>query len=75
MPNPGRGLTADPESGSQGGSGVHHKRGRPKSTRAGCLLCKPYKDQKCPKHKRLKFSDQRRADAARRMVCEEVRGA
>ena len=22
---------------------MHHKRKRPKSTRAGCLMCKPYK--------------------------------
>lgn len=22
----------------------HHKRGRPKSRRAGCLMCKPHKD-------------------------------
>ncbi|MCK6504854.1 hypothetical protein L6R53_15875 [Myxococcota bacterium] len=25
---------------------AHHKRGRPKSRRAGCLLCKPHKDQR-----------------------------
>jgi hypothetical protein len=24
---------------------MHHKRKRPKSTRAGCLLCKPHKRQ------------------------------
>jgi len=24
---------------------AHHKRGRPKSSRAGCLLCKPHKHQ------------------------------
>jgi len=24
---------------------VHHKRGRPKSSRAGCLMCKPNKHQ------------------------------
>ena len=24
----------------------HHKRRRPKSTRAGCLMCKPHKDQR-----------------------------
>ena len=24
---------------------MHHKRRRPKSTRAGCLLCKPHKHQ------------------------------
>jgi hypothetical protein len=51
---------------------VHHKRKKPKSGRAGCLMCKPQKHQLCAKHKRLKFSDQRRADAADRMKCEEV---
>jgi len=24
---------------------MHHKRGKPKSVRAGCLLCKPHKHQ------------------------------
>jgi hypothetical protein len=24
---------------------MHYKRGKPKSTRAGCLLCKPHKHQ------------------------------
>lgn len=24
---------------------MHHKRGRPKSSRAGCLMCKPWKHQ------------------------------
>jgi len=24
---------------------MHHKRGKPKSSRAGCLLCKPHKHQ------------------------------
>lgn len=28
---------------------ANHKRGRPKSVRAGCLMCKPYKDQKASK--------------------------
>lgn len=28
---------------------AHHKRGRPASTRAGCKLCKPYKDQRFSK--------------------------
>jgi hypothetical protein len=26
---------------------VNHKRGRPKSRRAGCLLCKPHKANGC----------------------------
>lgn len=25
---------------------AHHKRGKPKSSRAGCLLCKPHKHQR-----------------------------
>lgn len=24
--------------------GVNHKRGKPKRSRAGCLMCKPWKD-------------------------------
>lgn len=28
---------------------AHHKRTGPKSTRAGCLLCKPHKDQRIKK--------------------------
>jgi len=34
---------------------MHHKRGRPKSRRAGCLLCKPHKLEsraKVPRSKR-----------------------
>lgn len=31
---------------------MNHKRGRPKSARAGCLYCKPYKDQRWSKRKR-----------------------
>jgi hypothetical protein len=30
---------------------MNHKRGKPKSARAGCLMCKPYKDQKASKAK------------------------
>ena len=26
---------------------MHHKRHRPKHQRAGCLMCKPYKDERC----------------------------
>lgn len=53
-----------------GGSVANFKRKRPKSTRAGCLMCKPQKHQGCAKHKRLKFSDAVRADRAIRMICE-----
>jgi hypothetical protein len=37
---------------------MNHKRGKPKSARAGCLLCKPHKANGC-KHERP-FSEQRR---------------
>ena len=46
---------------------MHHKRKRPKSTRAGCLLCKPHKRQGSCLHDRDKFSDFRR-----KIACEEV---
>jgi ribosomal protein L44E len=31
----------------------HHKRKRPKHQRAGCLLCKPHKDERVSKLRRL----------------------
>ena len=33
---------------------MHHKRGKPKSTRAGCLLCKPHKHQAEKHHARAR---------------------
>jgi hypothetical protein len=48
------------------------KRGRTKSRRSGCLMCKPWKHQRCAKHKRMKFSDMVRAERAKSMVCEAV---
>lgn len=51
---------------------ANFKRRRPKSVRAGCLLCKPWKRQECAKHKRAKFSDQVRALRAASMICEET---
>jgi hypothetical protein len=33
---------------------MHHKRGKPKSSRAGCLLCYPHKHQGCRKAPRSK---------------------
>jgi hypothetical protein len=35
---------------------MHHKRKGPKSTRAGCLLCKPHKRQGAPRADRQKHS-------------------
>lgn len=37
---------------------AHHKRKRPKHQRAGCLLCKPQKDERAKK--KPKPSDQRK---------------
>ncbi len=39
---------------------MHHKRRRPKHQRAGCLLCKPQKDERVAKTARLRVSEQRR---------------
>lgn len=36
------------------GETMHHKRRRPKHQRAGCLWCKPHKDERRPKCVRLK---------------------
>lgn len=33
---------------------MHHKRKRPKHQRAGCLLCKPHKDERAAKTARSK---------------------
>jgi hypothetical protein len=33
---------------------MHYKRRRPKHQRAGCLLCKPHKDERLLKFLRLK---------------------
>jgi len=43
---------------------THRMRESPKSTRAGCLLCKPYKRQGALKETRRKFSELRKIGAA-----------
>lgn len=46
---------------------MHHKRGRPKSRRSGCLLCKPHKGNHCGhtgKHDGLNMRNVRRRTAA-----------
>lgn len=43
---------------------AHHKRTGPKSTRAGCLLCKPQKRQGAPKKTRKKISELRKISSA-----------
>lgn len=39
---------------------AHHKRRRPKHQRAGCLQCKPQKDEREPKRKRLRVNELRK---------------
>jgi hypothetical protein len=49
---------------------AHHKRGRPKSTRAGCLLCKPHKRQGAPLRDRQRFNQFRRIRATDEQIAE-----
>lgn len=53
---------------------MHHKRGRPKRRRAGCLMCKPHKlNGACPRHLDMRFGDLRRAESAREQIrCDRV---
>ncbi len=40
---------------------MHHKRGRAKNARAGCLMCKPHKANGwAPKHRNMKWGNFRR---------------
>ena len=43
---------------------MNFKRKRPKSSRSGCLLCKPWKRQGTCLHERRRFTDRRREMAA-----------
>lgn len=49
---------------------MHHKRRRPKSSRAGCLFCKPYKRQGSKRAARSKFSQRRKALVAKEKILE-----
>lgn len=42
---------------------AHHKRGKPKSRRAGCLQCKPHKHQRAKDTYEAKPVGERNADA------------
>lgn len=60
---------------------MNHKRGRPASSRAGCKLCKPYKDQRYSKPKaerqiagRGGFGKLRRLQAAKADMTAETSG-
>ena len=43
---------------------MHHKRKGPKSTRSGCLLCKPHKRQGARRQDRMKPSQWRKQEGA-----------
>jgi hypothetical protein len=45
------------------GEFMHHRRKGRKSTRAGCLICKPYKRQGAPKRSRQRHGANRRLAA------------
>lgn len=47
---------------------MNHKRRRPKSTRAGCLLCKPWKRQGAPLKDRTKVGILRKLQSADEQV-------
>lgn len=51
---------------------AHHKRKGPKSSRAGCLLCKPHKRQGAPLYTREKFSIVRRRRIAGEKIAETL---
>lgn len=51
---------------------MHHKRKKPKSSRSGCLLCKPHKRQGSCIHNRSKFSDWKRMDIALQKLNERI---
>lgn len=38
---------------------MHHKRHRPKHQRAGCLFCKPHKDERAPSSAKATLADRR----------------
>lgn len=53
---------------------MNHKRKRPKSTRAGCLLCKPHKRQgACAHDVNMRHGNRRRFEAGTdQLRCVEV---
>lgn len=47
---------------------MNYKRGKPKSSRSGCLMCKPWKRQGSCLHQRDRFSDFRRGQVAKEKI-------
>ena len=54
---------------------AHHKRGKPTSARAGCLMCKPQKHQGEAKLSRLKPNQQRKAQGLDADLKAELKAA
>jgi hypothetical protein len=56
---------------------MHFKRKRPKSARAGCLLCKPHKaNGYCADHKNMRMGNRRRYESGRdQLRCQGVGSA
>gem|GEM_PF-1875726 len=53
---------------------MHFKRKRPKSARAGCLLCKPRKANGCcPRHKNMTHGNRKRRESLiDQLRCEQI---
>ena len=53
---------------------AHHRRGRPKNRRAGCLFCKPHKAKHAPLSERARHADMLRIAAAQDEIAEALAG-
>jgi len=53
---------------------AHHKRRRPKSSRAGCLFCKPHKDQRAKDALGSQTFQEQKARVSEREQREELKG-
>lgn len=50
---------------------MHFKRKGPKSTRSGCLMCKPHKRQgSLPRDKNMQHGNRKRFEAGKQQVIE-----
>lgn len=53
---------------------MHHKRKRPKSARAGCLLCKPHKIHGYCRHRNMRPGNLRRYQSGNyQLRCEGIK--
>ena len=51
---------------------MHHKRGKPKNSRAGCLMCKPHKMNGWKETKDFSHSNQRQDFHAKQDLKEDI---